>query len=268
MAGRPDPIQLVGLAERVARAAGRLLVAARADAVVTATTKSTATDMVSAADHDSEAYIAGALAEARPSDGLLAEEGSERPTHSGVVWVVDPLDGTTNYLYDHRGWNVSIAATVDGQPVASAVYDPTVDEMFTAALGHGSRLNGSLLRIGPPPPLATALVGTGFGYDPERRRHQANVLAKVLPCLRDIRRGGAAAIDLCWVAAGRLDAFYEGGLAQWDIAGGRLVATEAGASVTGPGGRRPSSDLVVAAGEPLVGHLAALVVAAGALDGP
>ena len=183
--------------------------------------------MVSAADRDAEALIRQGLHEARPDDGLLGEEGSRRETSSGRRWVVDPLDGTTNFLYGFPGWAVSIA--LEGE--LGVVYDPIREELFVGERGQGADLNGRPLRIGSPPPLSTALIATGFGYDRERRRKQGEVVARVLPQVRDIRRAGAASLDLCWLAAGRLDGYYERGLGAWDWAAARIVAEEAGAGV-------------------------------------
>ena len=183
--------------------------------------------MVSAADRDAEALIRRGLREARPEDGLLGEEGSHRDSASGRLWVVDPLDGTTNFLYGFPQWAVSIA--LEGR--LGVVYDPVRDELFSAALGEGATLNGDPLRMVANPDLSTALIATGFGYDAERRGKQGAVIARVLPRIRDIRRAGAAALDLCWLAAGRVDGYYERGLNAWDWAAARIVVQEAGGAV-------------------------------------
>jgi myo-inositol-1(or 4)-monophosphatase len=183
--------------------------------------------MVSAADRDAEALIRAGLRSARPEDGLLAEEGSREVAASGRRWVVDPLDGTTNFLYGFPQWAVSIA--LEGE--VGVVFDPVRDELFAAVRGEGATLNGSGLRIPAPPALSTALVATGFGYDAERRDKQGQVLSRVVPRIRDIRRAGAAALDLCWLAAGRLDGYYERGLGAWDWAAARIVVEEAGGAV-------------------------------------
>ena len=183
--------------------------------------------MVSAADRDAEALIRRGLREARPEDGLLGEEGSHRDSASGRLWVVDPLDGTTNFLYGFPQWAVSIA--LEGR--LGVVYDPVRDELFSAALGEGAQLNGDPLRMVANPDLSTALIATGFGYDAERRGKQGAVIARVLPRIRDIRRAGAAALDLCWLAAGRVDGYYERGLNAWDWAAARIVVQEAGGAV-------------------------------------
>jgi myo-inositol-1(or 4)-monophosphatase len=201
VAGSDD---LLSLAVGAATVAAQLLLEGRRRALATVATKSTATDMVSEMDHAAEALIRDHLLGARPEDGFLGEETGETHGTSGLRWVVDPLDGTTNYLYGHPGWNVSIAAE---------------DE------------DGSLVGVVADPVLAIALCATGFGYDPERRGRQATVLAAVLPHVRDVRRMGAAAVDLCSVACGRIDAYWERGLGPWDLAAGSLIAREAGAEV-------------------------------------
>jgi myo-inositol-1(or 4)-monophosphatase len=189
--------------------------------------KSSSTDMVSAADRDAEALIHAGLRSARPDDGLLAEEGSREAAESGRRWIVDPLDGTTNFLYGFPQWAVSIA--LEGS--LGVVFDPVRDELFAASRGAGATLNGRPLRIAAPPALSTALIATGFGYDPERRDKQGQVLGRVVPRIRDIRRAGAAALDLCWLAAGRVDGYYERGLGAWDWAAARIIVEEAGGAV-------------------------------------
>jgi myo-inositol-1(or 4)-monophosphatase len=189
--------------------------------------KSSATDMVSAADRDAEALIRTGLTTARPEDGLVGEEGSRRESASGRHWVVDPLDGTTNFLYGLPQWAVSIA--LEGS--LGVVFDPVRDEVFAAVRGSGASLNGDPVRMPAPPHLSTALIATGFGYDSERRDKQGAVIGRVLPRIRDVRRAGAAALDLCWLAAGRLDGYYERGLQAWDWAAARIIVQEAGGAV-------------------------------------
>ena len=228
----PDPLALRSLAERVARSAGALLRDGLGRARAQVGTKSTGTDLVTEMDRASETLIESELLTARPDDGILGEEGAARPGTSGVRWLVDPLDGTTNYVYGFPGFNVSIAAEHRGEVVAGAVYDIVRDELFSATRGGGATRDGDPIHVSGVVDLALALVGTGFSYDPERRRRQAEALVHVLPRVRDIRRQGAAALDLCSVACGRLDAYYERGLAVWDLAAGGLIASEAGAIVT------------------------------------
>jgi myo-inositol-1(or 4)-monophosphatase len=260
----PEPAELADLAVEVAEAAGRILLDGLARVRTTVETKTTRTDMVTEMDRASEAFIAKALRERRPHDGLLGEEGATAESRSGVRWVIDPLDGTTNYLYGFPAFAVSIAAEVHGRGVAGAVHDPLHRETFAASLGGGARLNGVPLSVAGAGAgdLATALVGTGFSYDASARARQSAVLRHVLPSVRDIRRAGAAALDLCWVAVGRLDAFYERGLQPWDLAAGAVVATEAGALVE----RRPDGTVVAAVPqlfEPLCRLLDAAEQAAG-----
>jgi myo-inositol-1(or 4)-monophosphatase len=193
--------------------------------------KSSATDMVSAADRDAEALIQDVLRAERPDDGLLAEEGGFERAVSGRRWVVDPLDGTTNFLYGIPAWAVSVALEDDGGALVGVVFDPVHDELFGAARGAGATLNGRPLAMEPRSDLRTALIATGFGYDAERRHKQGQVLGRVLPAIRDTRRAGAAALDLCALAAGRLDGYYERGIGHWDWAAARLVVEEAGGAV-------------------------------------
>lgn len=245
---RPDPAGLRDLAAELASAAGTLLLAHLEHARSSVTTKTSGTDMVTEMDHRSEALIVEGLLAARPHDGVLGEEGTSRAGTSGITWVVDPLDGTTNYLYGYPGWGVSIAACVDGTPIAAAVADPMHGDLFTAAHGGGATRNGMPIAVRDETAgLATALIATGFSYEPARRARQAIVLEHLLPRVRDIRRGGAAAVDLCWVACGRVDAFYERGLQPWDLAAGWLIATEAGATVGDLTGGVPSPAFVLAA---------------------
>jgi myo-inositol-1(or 4)-monophosphatase len=193
--------------------------------------KSSRTDMVSDADREAEALIKGLLADERPDDGLLAEEGSRADGASGRRWVVDPLDGTTNYLYRFPAWVVSIALEDDAGGLVGVVHDPLRGETFTATRDGGAQLDGAAIAVSGAEALDTALVGTGFGYAAERRAEQAVVVSRVLPRVRDIRRAGAAALDLCMVACGRLDGYYERGLNAWDWSAGSLIASEAGAAV-------------------------------------
>ena len=201
--------------------------------------KSSRTDVASDADRDAEALIKDLLAAERPDDGLLAEEGSRADGASGRRWVVDPLDGTTNYLYRFPAWVVSIALEESDTPsggtgaggLVGVVHDPVHRETFTAIRDAGARLNGAPIAVSGAERLDTALIGTGFGYAAERRAEQAKVVSQLLPRVRDIRRAGAAALDLCMVACGRLDGYYERGLNAWDWSAGSLIASEAGATV-------------------------------------
>jgi myo-inositol-1(or 4)-monophosphatase len=223
--------ELRALAEAIAREAGALLRGAFAGPELRISSKSTPTDLVSEADHAAERLIRERLAAARPDDGVLGEEGGDRAGTSGVHWVVDPLDGTVNFLFDLPQWAVSIACQDADGALAGVVYDPLRDELFSAERDGTATLDGAPIRPSTREDLATALVGTGFGYDAEVRRAQAAVVARLLPEVRDIRRFGSAAIDLAWTACGRLDAYYEHGLNLWDLAAGRLICERAGLEV-------------------------------------
>lgn len=261
-----DPHELLALAVGLADRAADLLTDGLARSRVVLRTKSTLTDLVTDYDGRCEKLIVDGLLAARPDDGVLGEEGSERPGTSGVRWIIDPLDGTTNYLYGFPAFAVSIAVEVDDTVVAGVVHDVARQERFTATLGGGAHLDGRLIETNLDPDLSTALVGTGFSYDPARRGRQAEVVSRILPLVRDLRRAGAAAIDLCSVAAGRLDAFYERGLNEWDYAGGALIALEAGAWVGDLDGGPPSPGFTLAAGPPLFEPLRLLLEGAGARD--
>jgi fructose-1,6-bisphosphatase/inositol monophosphatase family enzyme len=233
------PAALASLAEEIAREAGDMLLAKRPARPEVLHTKSSPTDVVTALDRAVEELIRERIGKARPGDAVLGEEDGE--TGVGTVrWIVDPIDGTVNFLYGLPEWAVSIAVEVDGQIVAGVVNVVPRGELFTAWLGGGAWLAGERLRCNTGVPLSGALVATGFGYLAERRAVQGEVLARVLPRVRDVRRAGSAASDLCSVAAGRVDAYYERGPQPWDFAAGGLVATEAGAVLGGLHGRPPS----------------------------
>jgi myo-inositol-1(or 4)-monophosphatase len=218
--------------------------------------KSSATDLVSEADRASEAAIRDLLARERPDDGLLGEEGSEREGSSGRRWVVDPLDGTINYLYGFPAWCVSVALEDREGSLVGVIHDPLREETFLAERGCGSTLNGRGARVSAEERLERALVGTGFSYEADVRAEQAEVLRHVLPRVRDVRRAGAAALDLAWVAVGRLDGYFERGLKPWDSAAGRLLVTEAGGAVAELDGEPPG---LAAANPALLARLLELV---------
>jgi myo-inositol-1(or 4)-monophosphatase len=240
------PEELLALATDVATRAARLLRDGQGRERTSVETKSTRTDMVSEMDRASEGLIVRELLTARPQDGIVGEEGSARAGTSGLRWVVDPLDGTTNYLYGFPGWSVSIAAEDDTGVVAGVVVDPVHREVFAATRGGGARRNGEPIACSAQTVLAETLVATGFNYDADRRRRQAEVLVDLLPQVRDIRRMGAASVDLCSVACGRVDAYYERGLSWWDVAAGSLIASEAGAVVSSLDGGPVTGDSVMA----------------------
>jgi myo-inositol-1(or 4)-monophosphatase len=260
-----ESAQLLELAVTAARIAGEFLIESRpADLVVS--TKSTPTDVVTQMDTGAEQLIAATIRAARPDDAIVGEEGQHAGATGGrrVRWIVDPIDGTVNYLYGLPQWAVSIAAEVDGVVVAGAVLDPSKGELFTAELGSGAYLNGARIRVTACDELGQALVGTGFGYDTTRRARQAQVLTGILPMVRDIRRLGAASLDLCSLGCGRLDGYFERGLNLWDYAAAGLIAAEAGARVEGLHGQKPSSDILVAATPGVFEQLHDLVAALGA----
>jgi myo-inositol-1(or 4)-monophosphatase len=264
-----DPEALLGLAIDAAQRAADLLLDGLGRARAAVETKSTATDMVSEMDLASERLIVSTLLAARPDDGLMGEEGSARQPHpGGLRWVIDPLDGTTNYLYGHPGWAVSIAAEDEAGVVVGVVVDPMHGDVFSGRRGGGARRNGEAISCSQQHDLAKALVATGFGYAAERRRAQAEVLVGLLPRIRDIRRMGAASVDLCSVACGRVDAYFERGLEWWDLAAGCLIAAEAGALVTAIDGGpiRPGMPSIVTAGPGLFNALRELLSSLGAHD--
>ena len=246
---------LLDVAVDAARAAGTFLLDGRGGAR-RIETKSSATDMVSDMDRGAEAMIKAAIGDRRPGDAVLGEEGGASAGDTTTRWIVDPLDGTTNYLYGFPAWSVSIAAEVGGVVVVGVVYDPTHGELWTATKGAGARRNAELLPpLGDPTPLATALVATGFAYVAERRAEQGARVAALLPRIRDIRRAGSAALDLCWLAAGRVDAYFEAGTNLWDWAAGALIAEEVGAWVGGFDGGPPSTAGILAAPPALAAEL-------------
>ena len=265
----PDPAQLLAIAVTVAREAADTARSMRAEGVSGVTTKSTATDVVTAADRAVERQVVAALAALRPGDTVLGEEygGSGAPEGS-VRWVLDPIDGTVNYLYGLPQYAVSLAAEVDGVAVAAVVRNAATGDEWTATRGGGARRNGRPLRASTQTDLSQALVATGFGYDAKRRAHQAEVLTRLITRVRDIRRFGAAALDLCLTAEGAVDAYFEKGLNAWDHAAGGLVATEAGLVVGGLDGRPAGPDMVVAAPPALFGPLTDLLAEFDAAGGP
>lgn len=261
-----DPTELRALAVDIATAAGDLALRRRRGGVEVAATKSSIVDVVTAADREVEAFIRARLAEARPDDAFLGEESDASAGSSGLTWVVDPIDGTVNYLYDIPRWAVSIAVFDGDDPatwtaLAGCVVNPSIGEVFSASVGGGASLGSRAITTSEPVSLGTSLVATGFGYDAAIRTAQALAAARVIGSVRDLRRAGAAALDLCDVGAGRLDAYWERGLAPWDFAAGALIATEAGAILSASdvrAGRR----LVSAAAPAIADEFAALLLAA------
>lgn len=250
-----DAAALLALAAEAARAAGHELRRWFGDAGAVAT-KSSSTDYVSEADRASEAVLVQRLQAARPDDAILGEEGGDRAGTTGRRWVVDPLDGTVNFLYGRYPWSVSVACVDDDGALAGVVHEPLRDEVFSATRGGGAALDGAPIACTHGVALAQALVGTGFAYDRRARAVQGQVLARVAPAVGNLRRPGSAALDLCDVACGRLDAWYEDYLSSWDTAAGALIATEAGAALRHFGERG-----LLAAAPSLADDLHAVVVA-------
>ena len=261
---------LVELAEQLARAAGTLVRDGRPDHVDVAATKSSPIDVVTQRDLASEALLRRLLAEHRPGDAVLGEEEGLVPGTTGLTWVLDPIDGTVNYLYGIPAYAISVAVVAGGADpahwtaVAGCVHAVADGRTFTAGRGLGARLDGRPLRVNAPRPLAESLLGTGFGYTVERRRVQGRVIAALLPQVRDIRRIGSAALDLCTVAAGGLDLHFERGLKPWDLAAGALIAQEAGAVVTGLRGLPAGEEMTAAGPAGTIEHLVALLEELGA----
>ena len=265
VAGSPDPqltlaAELAALASSVAEEAGGLLLDRHGRAGVVYT-KSSPTDVVTEMDRAAEDLIRDRLLAARPGDTVLGEEGGQIGAGRGVRWVVDPLDGTVNYLYGLPDWAVSIAAEVGGVIVAGAVSVPLRRSLFTAIRGGGAWLESAWqpgrrrLACNSAVALSAALIATGFGYGSRQRAGQGRVVASVLPRVRDIRRTGSAATDLCSVAAGQVDGYYEQGLQYWDLAAGALIAHEAGALTGGLRGQAAGTAMTIAASPGLFAEL-------------
>jgi myo-inositol-1(or 4)-monophosphatase len=245
------------LAERAVRAAGDVLLSYYGLPPEGIASKSSATDLVSDADREAERAIRELLEAERPADGLVAEEGSRSHADSGRRWIVDPLDGTINFLYGFPAWAVSVALEDGDGTAVGVVHSPIHGETFRAVRGEGAFLGDRELRVAAPRRLDQALVATGFSYEADRRAAQAAVIQELLPRARDIRRAGAAALDLAWLAAGRVDAFFERGLKHWDWAAGRLLVEEAGGAVVWLEDGWPG--MVAASSEQLLDELRPLV---------
>ncbi|WP_375476243.1 inositol monophosphatase family protein [uncultured Jatrophihabitans sp.] len=260
--------ELGDLCRELALGAAALVRAARRDGIAV-DAKSTATDLVTDVDRASERWLSEELARRRPGDAILAEEGGALGApgvRGGTRWLLDPIDGTVNFVLGIPHYAVSVAVEVDGAVVAGAVANPASGETFTAVSGSGAYLDGVRLGARRDVSLARAVLGTGFGYDAALRRRQVAVVAPLLPQVGDIRRLGSAALDLCFLAAGRLDGYFEAGLHEWDHAAGGLIAVEAGCAISGLRGRPPSGRLYAAAAPALAGELFAVLAALGADD--
>ena len=258
--------ELEDLAISAAHAAGKFIVAERPRGLGVLETKSSINDIVTVMDQQSEELLRAHLLGARPDDAILGEEDGASEGTSGITWVIDPIDGTVNYLYEIPAYCVSVAAVIGDagtpgqwQPVAGAICNPLTMQIYHArALGGAYVRQGShdtAIRVNPVEVLLQSLVATGFGYRPEVRARQGEVLATILPEIRDIRRAGSAALDLCAVACGTVDAYYESGLNPWDLAAGWVIATEAGALVSGLNNMGPGEAAVVVAGPGIHGSL-------------
>ena len=243
-------VSLRELAEEVAREAGAQLLEAFGGPLAVET-KSTPTDLVSEADEAAQALIRSRLQAARPDDGFLGEEGGDEAGSSGLRWIVDPLDGTINFLFGIPQWAVSIAVEDADGVLAGVVYDPPRGELWAAERDGPATLDGRPVRASERTELATAMIATGFGYDAEVRRAQAAQIAALLPDVRDIRRFGAAALDLAWCAAGRYDAYYERGVHRWDVAAGSLICERAGLAVETLPEAPPQADGILVATQAL-----------------
>lgn len=265
-------LDLLAVAVAVVRPAAVRARQLRSEASVDVDTKTSDTDVVTAADRAVERQVVADLGHRRPGDAVLGEEYGAAPGEGGeaapVRWVLDPIDGTVNYLYGLPWYAVSLAAEVDGVVVAGVVHNAANGQEWTAAAGHGAWRDGRRLGGSSQRQLRQALVATGFGYGAERRTHQARVLAGLLGEIRDIRRCGSAALDLCLAAEGSVDAYFEKGLNLWDRAAGELIATEAGLTVAGLAGAPPGPELVVAAPPALFGPLHDRLLALDAAGGP
>jgi myo-inositol-1(or 4)-monophosphatase len=263
-AAPPDLRELLALATDLARDAGQVHAAGMRTAL-RIETKSSPTDLVSQVDREAERLIVARLGELRPDDAVLGEEGALGQGTSGVRWVIDPLDGTTNYVYGYPAYAVSIAVEVDEQPQVGVVYDSSANRMYRAISGFGAACDDQPIHVREQPGLSTALVATGFSYEAAQRERQGAVVAQVLGRVRDIRRGGTAALDLCHVAAGHVDAYWELDLSPWDYAAGSVIARAAGAEVAFPPAAHGHGPAVVAAHHALLPAFLELLHKSGAL---
>jgi myo-inositol-1(or 4)-monophosphatase len=262
---QPYPADLLNIARTIAQEAGALALRTRREGVEVAATKSTDTDIVTFADQAVQDFVRSRISELRPNDGFFGEENGGSNGTSGLTWVVDPIDGTVNYLYDIPQWAVSIAV-VEGEPspaswtaLAGAVINPSIGELYTASAGGGAFLGDAQIHVAQQHDVALALVSTGFAYSAEKRGRQSKMLNEVLPRVRDIRRAGACSLDLAAVANGRNDAYFEHGVKPWDHAAGALIVREAGGHVGGFRGGREGEELTLAANPTLFAALEELL---------
>ncbi len=254
-----NPVELLEIARPLAIEAGELIEAMRDQVDLVGDTKSSNVDVVTAADRAAETLIVERLSVLRPDDAVLGEEGAGAEGTTGVRWIIDPIDGTTNYVYSVPSYGVSIAAEINGELAVGVVYEPVFERCYSASVGGGAFKNGEPITANTDPSVETALVATGFGYIAERRRRQAEVLVDLLPCVRDIRRFGSAALDLCYLAEGLVDAYYERGLHPWDLSAGAVIAAEAGATVGDLRGNAAGEHFTLAANPALFESLRAIL---------
>lgn len=246
MSSPESPTELRNLARELAVGAGEILRTFAQHARTSIDTKSSTVDLVTDADTATEKFLVDAIRNRRPDDGILGEEGTNIESTTGVQWIIDPLDGTTNFVYSIPMYAVSVGVYVNGTPTAGAVYNPILDELYSASVGGGAFLNDVPLQANAVSSLDKALIATGFAYLAEVRAEQGARIAEMLPIIRDIRRAGSAALDLCNVASGRVDAYFEQNVKPWDVAAGALIASEAGARATAWDGSLASPTVLAA----------------------
>ena len=261
------PASLRAFAEKIAIDAGLLTLEGRrklgVGQVAVHHTKSSHTDPVTEFDEAAEELLVAAIRHARPNDTIIGEEGADHVGTSGLEWHLDPIDGTANFVYDLPAWCTSVAVIDRDGPIAGAVSAPVAGELFSAELGGGSTLNGDPIHCSAANDISAALVGTGFSYLAHRRVAQAKRVARLLPEVRDIRRFGSAALDLCMVACGRLDAYYEEHLNSWDLAAGVLIASESGAITSNFSGGSATPEATIASAPGVHADLVALINSPG-----
>lgn len=257
---------LLEICMTLATTSGKNALAGRLGGLSQIETKSTSTDMVTEFDRATEKYIVGEIRSRRPHDAIIGEEGASIAGTSGVTWCIDPIDGTTNFLYALPGWSVSIGVSDESGPLVGVVYIPALDEMFHAIRGQGAFLNNKRIFCNRTSDISKALVCTGFSYSPEQRTIQSKRVARFIHQVRDIRRFGAASIDICFVACGRLDAYFEENLHLWDVIAAELIAVEAGAkSGNFSGGKSTPKEFMVACPE-IFSQLSTLIISSSSTD--
>ncbi len=260
-------LELLEAASTLARRAGIMALIGRRGGLSEVESKSSITDMVTEFDRASELLVCEGLLRSRPDDTIVGEEGASHTGSSGITWFIDPIDGTTNFLYSLPNWSVSIGATDEHGALVGAVYIPAIDEMFTAVRGGGAKLNDSPIHCTTTSDLSRALVGTGFSYSAARRTIQSQRVSRMIHLVRDVRRFGAASIDLCYVACGRLDAYFEENLAPWDIVAGELIAREAGCRSGNFAGQEVTAAQVLVSAPALFDELVTLITASSTTGG-